>query len=77
MEWFWGQYNLCLCKALPLAEKASQVALKKELAEERARYQVACEAREAAWEKEKLELRRLLLVSCVGNSLKRKGDAVQ
>jgi hypothetical protein len=58
LEWFWGQYNLCLWKALPPAEKARQVAFKKELAEERARDQAACEAREAAWEKEKLELWR-------------------
>jgi hypothetical protein len=58
LEWFWGQYNLCLWKALPPAEKARQVAFKKELADERARYQAAFEAREAAWEKEKPELWR-------------------
>jgi hypothetical protein len=57
LEWFWGRYNLCLWKSLPPDEKARQVAFK-ELAEERARYQAACEAREATWEKEKLELWR-------------------
>jgi hypothetical protein len=58
LEWFWGQYNLCLWKPLPPADKASQVVFKKELAEERVRDQAACEAREAAWEKEKLEIWR-------------------
>ncbi|MCH1932655.1 hypothetical protein L9G16_21155, partial [Shewanella sp. A25] len=51
LDWFWGQYNLCLWKLLP-AEKARQVAFKKEMAEEEARYQAACEARDAAWKKE-------------------------
>ena len=49
MDWFWGQYNLCLWKSLPLAEKARKV-------EEEARYQAACEARDAAWKKEAVEL---------------------
>jgi len=56
LEWFWGQYNLCLWKSLPPAEKARQVAFKKEMAEEEARYQAACEARDAAWKKEAVEL---------------------
>ena len=56
MDWFWGQYNLCLWKSLPPAEKARQVAFKKEMAEEEARYQAACEARDAAWKKEAAEL---------------------
>ena len=56
MDWFWGQYNLCLWKSLPPAEKARQVAFKKEMAEEEARYQVACEARDAVWKKEAVEL---------------------
>jgi hypothetical protein len=47
-EWFWSQYNLAKWKALEPAEKARQVAFKKKLAEESARSQVACEAREAA-----------------------------
>ena len=38
LDWFWGQYNLCLWKSLPPAEKAMQVAFKKEMAEEEARY---------------------------------------
>ena len=33
-----------------------QVAFKKEMAEEEARYQAVCEAREAAWKKEAAEL---------------------
>ena len=32
------------------------MAFKKEMAEEEARYQVACEARDAAWKKEAVEL---------------------
>ena len=56
LDWFWGQYNLCLWKSLPPAEKARQVAFKKEMAEEEARYQAACEARDAAWKKEAAEL---------------------
>ena len=48
LGWFWGQYNLCLCKSLPLAEKARQVGFKKEMAEEEARYQATCEARDAS-----------------------------
>ena len=56
LDWFWGQYNLCLWKSLSPAEKASQVAFKKEMAEEEARYQAACEARDAAWKKEAAEL---------------------
>ena len=56
MDWFWGQYNLCLWKSLSPAEKARQVAFKKEMAEEEARYQAACEARDAAWKKEAPEL---------------------
>ena len=47
MEWFWCQYNLCLWKSLPPAEKTRQVAFKKEMVEEEARYQAAYEAREA------------------------------
>ena len=37
LDWFCGQYNLCLWKSLPVAEKARQVAFKKEMAEEEAR----------------------------------------
>ena len=48
LDWFWGQYNLCLWKSLPPAEKARQVAFKKEMAEEEARYQATCEAHDAA-----------------------------
>ena len=43
-------------KSLPPAEKARQVAFKKEMAAEEARYQEACEACDAAWKKEVLEL---------------------
>ena len=39
LDWFWGQYNICLSKSLSPAEKARQVAFKKEMAEEEARYQ--------------------------------------
>ena len=56
LDWFWGQYNLCLWKLLPPAEKVRQVVFKKEMAEEEARYQAACEARDAAWKKEAAEL---------------------
>ena len=56
MDWFWGQYNLCLWKSLPPAEKARQVAFKKEMVEEEVRYQAASEARDAAWKKEAAEL---------------------
>ena len=56
MDWFWGQYNLCLWKSLPPAEKARQVAFKKEMVEEEARYHAACEARDAACKKEAMEL---------------------
>ena len=56
LDWFWGQYNLCPWKSLPPAKKARQVAFKKEMAEEEARYQVACEAREVSWKKEAVEL---------------------
>ena len=56
LDWFWGQYNLCLWKSLPPAEKARQVAFKKEVAEEEARYQAACEAHDAAWKKVAAEL---------------------
>ena len=52
LDWSWGHYNLCLWKSLPPAEKARQVAFKKEMAEEEARYQAACEARDATWKKE-------------------------
>ena len=38
LELFWGQYNHCLWKSLPPAEKAWQVAFKKEMAEEETRY---------------------------------------
>ena len=48
LEWLSGQYNLCLWKSLPPAEKARQVAFKKEMADEEARYQAACEADDAA-----------------------------
>ena len=54
LGWFWGQYNLCLWKSLPPAEKARQVAFQKE--KEEARYHAACEARDAAWKKEAAEL---------------------
>ena len=56
LDWFWGQYDLCLWKSLPPAEKARKVAFKKEMAEEHARYQAGCEARDAAWKKEAVEL---------------------
>ena len=56
MDWFWGQYNLCLWKSLLSAEKARQVVFKKEMAEEEVRYHAACEARDAAWKKEVVEL---------------------
>ena len=56
LDWFWGQYNVCLWKSLSPAEKARQVAFKKEMAEEEARYQAACEARDASWKKEATEL---------------------
>ena len=56
LDWFWGQYNLCLWKSLPPAEKARQVAFKKDMAEEEARYQAACEACDAAWKKKAVEL---------------------
>ena len=56
MEWFWGQYNLCLWKSLPPTEKARKVVFKKEMAEEEARYQAACEARDASCKKEAAEL---------------------
>ena len=55
-DWFWGQYNLCLWKSLSPAEKVRKVAFKKEMAEEEARYQAGCEARDAAWKKEAAEL---------------------
>ena len=51
-----GQYNLCLWKSLPPAKKARQVAFKKEIAEEEARYQETCEAHDAAWKEEAAEL---------------------
>ena len=51
-----GQHNLCLWKSLPPAEKARQVAFKKEMADKESRYQAACEARDAAWKKEAAEL---------------------
>ena len=38
LDWFWGHYNVCLWKSLLLAEKARQVAFKKEMVEEEARY---------------------------------------
>ena len=56
LDWFWGQYNLCLWKSLPPAEKARQVVFKKEMAKEEARYQTTCEAHDAAWKKEAAEL---------------------
>ena len=55
LDWLWCQYNLCLWKSLPPAEKARRVAFKKEMAEEEARYQAACEAHEATWKKEVAE----------------------
>ena len=63
LDWFWGQYNLRLWKSLLPAKKARQVAFKKEMAEEEARYQAACEARDAAWKKEAAELwgRRVIM----------------
>ena len=48
LDWFWGQYDLFHWKSLPAAEKARQVAFKKEMAEEDDMYQAACEARDAA-----------------------------
>lgn len=56
LDWFWGQYDLCLWKLLPPAEKARRVAFKKEMAEQDARYQATCEARDVAWKKEAAEL---------------------
>ena len=56
LDLFWGQYDLCPWKLLPPAEKARQVAFKKEMAEEDARYQETCEACDAAWKKEAVEL---------------------
>ena len=56
LDWFWCQYDLCLWKSLSSAEKARQVAFKKEMAEEDARYHAACEARDATWKKEAAEL---------------------
>ena len=56
LDWFWGQYNLCLWNSLPPVEKVRQVAFKKEMAEEEARYQAVCEAHDAAWKKEAAEL---------------------
>ena len=56
LDWFWGQYNLCVWKSVPPAEKARRVAFKKEMAEEEARYQAACEAHDAVWKKEAAEL---------------------
>ena len=47
LDWFLGQYNLCLWKLLPPAARARQVVFKKEMAEEEARYQAACEACDA------------------------------
>ncbi|KAE8811858.1 Glutamine synthetase [Hordeum vulgare] len=41
---------------LPPAEKGRQVAFKKEMAEEKARYHAAYEALEAVWKKEEVEL---------------------
>ncbi|KAE8786249.1 Actin-related protein 2 [Hordeum vulgare] len=57
LEWFWGEYEFCVWKSWPLGEKARQVAFKKEMAEEKVRYRVACEACEAVWKKEAVELR--------------------
>ena len=48
LDLFWGQYNLCMWKSLPSAEKARQVAFKKEMAEEEASYQAAYEVHDAA-----------------------------
>ena len=56
MDWFWGQYNICLWKSLAPAEKARQVPFKKEMAEEEAGYQAAYEARDAALKKEASEV---------------------
>ena len=56
MDWFWGQYDLSLWKSVLPIEKARQVAFKKEMAEEDARYQAACESLDAAWKKEVAEL---------------------
>ena len=56
LDWFWGMYNLCLWRSLPPTEKARQVSFKKEMVQEEAQYQAACEARDAAWKKEAAEL---------------------
>ena len=37
LDWFLGQYDLCLWKLLPPAEKAMQVDFKKDMAEEDSR----------------------------------------
>ena len=66
LDWFWGQYDLCLWKSLPPAEKAGQVAFKKDMAEEDARYQAACEAHDAAWKKEAAELLGADALPCGG-----------
>ena len=48
LDWFWGQFNLCLWKSLPPAKKARQVAFKKEMVDGEARYQAASKACDAA-----------------------------
>ncbi|KAE8767524.1 Actin-related protein 2 [Hordeum vulgare] len=56
LEWFWVQNDICLWKSLPLVEKARQVAFKKKMSEEKARYHAACESHESAWKKETVGL---------------------
>ncbi|KAE8777934.1 Actin-related protein 2 [Hordeum vulgare] len=56
LEWFWGQCDLYPLKPLPPTEKARQMAFKKEMVKEKARYQAPCETCEAAWRKEAVEL---------------------
>ncbi|KAE8778939.1 Actin-related protein 2 [Hordeum vulgare] len=58
LELFWGRYDLWLWKSLPPAEKDKQVAFKKDMVENKVKYEAACEAREAAWKKEAVELWR-------------------
>ena len=57
-DWFWGQYNLALWKALSPAERARQVAFKKERAQECARDLATWNALSAASKKEELKLWR-------------------
>ncbi|KAE8771868.1 actin-related protein 2 [Hordeum vulgare] len=56
LESFWGQCDICVWKSLLATMKARQVAFNKEMAKEKARYQATCDAPEAAWKKEAVEL---------------------